>query len=90
MHQLAHLVARQIRRTLGRRESTVALSPLPNAAIAVCFFGCLVGAEAAQVDVAEELARLASAYGFTVSGDEHVQDAIGRAESDLPYPRVRL
>jgi aspartyl protease family protein len=47
-------------------------------------------ANAAQVDVAEELARLASANGFTVTGDEHLQDSLGRAEGDAVYPRVRL
>jgi len=47
-------------------------------------------ADAAQVDVAEELARLASANGFQVTGDEHLQDAVGRAEGEALYPRVRL
>lgn len=47
-------------------------------------------ASAAQVDVATELERLAAAHGFAITGDEHVQDAIGRAEGDDPYGRVRL
>jgi aspartyl protease family protein len=47
-------------------------------------------ASAAQVDVASELERLASAYGFAITGDEHVQDAVGRAEGDDPYLRVRV
>jgi hypothetical protein len=62
--------------------------------IAACLSALAVGmgapANAAQVDVAEELARLASANGFTVTGDEHLQDSLGRAEGDAVYPRVRL
>ena len=59
----------------------------------LCFglsFVWAASADAAQVDVADELARLASANGFQVAGDEHVQDAIGRAEGEALYPRVRL
>lgn len=57
----------------------------------VCFGAVFaLSATAAQVDVATELERLASAYGFAVTGDEHVQDAVGRAEGDDPYLRVRL
>lgn len=52
--------------------------------------GFAAGVAAAQVEVAEELQRLASTYGFTVTGEEHVQDAVGRAEGDAPLPRVRL
>jgi aspartyl protease family protein len=62
--------------------------------ITACLSGAGLGlaapAKAAQVDVAEELARLASANGFTVTGDEHLQDALGRAEGDAVYARVRL
>jgi|AVFP01.1.fsa_nt_gi aspartyl protease family protein len=55
-----------------------------------CGSGLATTAEAAQVDVAEELERLASVHGFEVRGEEHVQDAIGRAEGDTPYQQVRL
>jgi len=64
-----------------------------RALIAACLSGLAVGmgapAKAAQVDVAEELARLASANGFTVTGDEHLQDSLGRAEGDVVFRRVR-
>jgi len=47
-------------------------------------------APAEQVEIAAELARLQAAYGFTVSGDEHLEDARGRAEGDDVYRRLRL
>jgi clan AA aspartic protease (TIGR02281 family) len=52
--------------------------------------GVCADAAAAQVDVAEELTRLASLYGFEVSGEDHVIDALGRAEGDDPYLRLRM
>jgi clan AA aspartic protease (TIGR02281 family) len=47
-------------------------------------------AEAWQVDVAEELARLAADYGFTVTGDEHLAESLGRAEDGSPVRRLRV
>ena len=47
-------------------------------------------AEARQVAVAEELARLAADYGFTVTGDEHLAESIGRAEGARPVRRLRI
>ncbi len=46
--------------------------------------------EARQVDIATELARLAAAHGFAMTGDEHLVDSIGRAEGDEPLRRVRM
>lgn len=46
--------------------------------------------EARQVDVAEELARLAADYGFTVTGDEHLAESIGRAEGASPVRGLRI
>lgn len=46
-------------------------------------------ARAAQVDVGDELARLASVHGFGVTGAAHVVDHRGRAEGDDVYRRVR-
>ncbi|WP_295885080.1 TIGR02281 family clan AA aspartic protease [uncultured Thiohalocapsa sp.] len=46
--------------------------------------------EARQVAVAAELARLAADYGFTVTGDEHLAESTGRAESVAdPVRRLR-
>jgi clan AA aspartic protease (TIGR02281 family) len=47
-------------------------------------------ADAGQVDVAAELARLAAAHGFTVTGEEHVTDSTGRAEGADPVRRLRI
>ena len=55
--------------------------------IALALVGNL--AMAAQVDVGEELERLADSQGFELTGAEHVQDTIGRIEGDDPYTRVR-
>jgi len=58
------------------------------AAAGLCVAGA--GAHAAQVQVAAELSQMASTYGFTITGEEHVQDAVGRAEGEDPYQRLRL
>jgi clan AA aspartic protease (TIGR02281 family) len=52
--------------------------------------GFSTGAIAAQVEVAPELERLAAEHGFEVTGAEHLQDAVGRAEGDEPFARLRL
>jgi clan AA aspartic protease (TIGR02281 family) len=43
-----------------------------------------------QVEITAELARLAAAHGFAVSGDEHLADSVGRAEGDDPLRRLRI
>jgi clan AA aspartic protease (TIGR02281 family) len=46
-------------------------------------------AGAAMVPVAEELERLADEHGFTVIGLASTEDAVGRADRDALYPRLR-
>jgi clan AA aspartic protease (TIGR02281 family) len=46
--------------------------------------------QGAQVDIGPELSRLAEQQGFTVTGAEHVAEAVGRAEGDEPVSRLRL
>lgn len=46
--------------------------------------------DARQVDVAAELERLAAAYGFSVTGDEHLAESIGRAEDASPVRQLRI
>ncbi|MCG6941053.1 MAG: retroviral-like aspartic protease family protein [Thiohalocapsa sp.] len=58
--------------------------------LAVLAGAAVAGGGAQQVAIAPELARLADAYGFTVTGDEHLADAVGRAEGDDPFHRVRI
>lgn len=48
------------------------------------------GAWAAQVEIAPELSRLASAHGFSVSGLEVLEDERGRAEEAGLYRRLRV
>jgi aspartyl protease family protein len=45
------------------------------------------GAE--QVEVADELERLAETHGFAVVGLEQTEESFGRAEGDELYPRLR-
>ena len=47
-------------------------------------------AEASRVEIGAELARLAAAHGFAVAGDEYVAEALGRAEGDDPFRRLRI
>ena len=79
---------------LKRADAAVQALRLSRALMSagLCGLGVAVstGTSAAQVDVATELAQLASTYGFAVTGDEHLQDAVGRAEGDDPYLRVRV
>ena len=58
--------------------------------LAVLLCAGAVAGEAKQVDIAAELARLAAAHGFTVTGEEHLVDSVGRAEGDDPVRRVRM
>jgi clan AA aspartic protease (TIGR02281 family) len=60
------------------------------AAALVAPSGAVGATEAARVIVAAELARLAAAYGFTVTGDEHLADSKGRAEGQDPVRRLRI
>lgn len=46
-------------------------------------------ADAQQVDLSAELARLASVYGFTITGEEHLAESAGRAEGEEPVRRLR-
>jgi clan AA aspartic protease (TIGR02281 family) len=46
-------------------------------------------AVAAQVELAAELERLATANGFTVTGVQHTQEAMGRVDTEELYPRLR-
>ncbi len=48
------------------------------------------GAWAAQVEIAPELSRLASAHGFSVAGLEVLEDERGRAEDAGLYRRLRI
>jgi clan AA aspartic protease (TIGR02281 family) len=58
---------------------------------ALCALSGTAGAaDAARVVVADELARLAATHGFTVTGDEHLADSIGRAEGDDTVRRLRI
>lgn len=47
-------------------------------------------AQAAQVDIGPELSRMAEQHGFAITGAEHVVEAVGRAEGEDPYRRLRL
>jgi clan AA aspartic protease (TIGR02281 family) len=71
------------------RPSLSVLRPILTAVLVA--LGCPVAAadDAEQVDIVAELERLAAAYGFTVTGDEHLIDSVGRAEGDEPLRRVR-
>jgi aspartyl protease family protein len=48
------------------------------------------GVRAAQVDVGTELARMSAEHGFSLTGESYVQDAVGRAEGEDPYRRLRV
>jgi clan AA aspartic protease (TIGR02281 family) len=45
---------------------------------------------AAPVELGGELARLAAQHGFSVTGDEHLADGVGRAEGDDLLSRLRI
>jgi clan AA aspartic protease (TIGR02281 family) len=60
------------------------------AAALAALSGAAGATEAARVTVAAELARLAAAHGFTVAGDEHLEDSTGRAEGQDPFRRLRV
>jgi clan AA aspartic protease (TIGR02281 family) len=47
------------------------------------------GLAGGSVPVAEELERLSAEHGFTVVGLEATEEAVGRADSDVLYPRLR-
>lgn len=49
-----------------------------------------VTALSVQVDIAPELERLAAEHRFEVVGGEYLEDAVGRAEGDDIYRRLRL
>jgi len=50
----------------------------------------MAAAAAEDVDIATELDRLKATYGFTVTGEEHLEDASGRAEGGDVYRRLRV
>lgn len=65
----------------------------------VCRFGMVAAllalpwaalVQAAQVDIGPELSRMAEQHGFAITGAEHVVEAVGRAEGEDPYRRLRL
>jgi len=66
-----------------RRFAAAACAP-----VLVSFAG-FPAARAASVGVAEELERLSQAHGFKIKGIDQVQQAVGRAEGDDLYPRLR-
>lgn len=47
-------------------------------------------ADAAEVEIAAELARLAEDQGFEVVGGQYLEDALGWVEGDDTYGRVRM
>lgn len=55
----------------------------------ICLLPGVPAAEAARVVVAAELTRLAAAHGFSITGEEHLGDSIGRGEGDDPVRRLR-
>jgi clan AA aspartic protease (TIGR02281 family) len=75
-------------------DADLALDParigkaLAASAVGLCLVAGTV--RAAQVDVGTELARLAAEHGFSLTGESYVQDAVGRAEGEDPFRRLRL
>lgn len=62
------------------------------AVLALAFVGATAAAEAAQVDVAEELERLMADHGFSMKAAqlESTRRSIGRAEGEALVPRLKM
>jgi clan AA aspartic protease (TIGR02281 family) len=77
-----------MRPSLRRARHDHAGSPPLSCAALLVVFASAVAAQ--PVDVGTELARLQATHGFDVSGSEHLEDALGRAEGDDVYRRLRV
>lgn len=60
------------------------------AVVLIALLSAAAPAAAVQVEIAGELERLRAQYGFTVNGEEILEDAKGRAEGENVYTRLRL